>query len=76
MKHWLGTVVFAAMATVATAHAQTAKTESADDRFKAIYTQEWTWRREQFPGLDSEDREASAHDDACRPSMRRRRRRA
>ena len=63
MKHWLGTVVFAAMAIVATAHAPAVKAESADDRFKAIYTQEWTWRREQFPGLDSEDREASAHDD-------------
>ncbi len=63
MKHWLGTVVFAAMAIMATAHAPAAKAESADDRFKAIYTQEWTWRREQFPGLDSEDREASAHDD-------------
>ena len=37
MKHWLGTVVFAAMAIVATAHAPAAKAESADDRFKAIY---------------------------------------
>jgi len=63
MKHWLGMVVLAAMAVMATAHAPVAKAESADDRFKAIYTQEWTWRREQFPGLDSEDREASAHDD-------------
>ncbi|HEX6833024.1 MAG TPA: DUF885 family protein [Rudaea sp.] len=42
----------------ATAHAQT-----ADERFKTIYTQEWSWREQQFPGMDSEDREASAKDD-------------
>ena len=50
-----------AMATMA--YADTPKTDSADDRFKAIYSAEWTWRQQQFPGLDDEDRAASAHDD-------------
>ena len=45
------------------AHADTPNAGSADDRFKAIYTEEWKWRQQQFPGLDDEDREASAHDD-------------
>ncbi len=50
-----------AMATMA--YADTPKTDSADDRFKAIYSTEWDWRQQQFPGLDDEDRAASAHDD-------------
>ena len=50
-----------AMATMA--YADTPKTDSADDRFKALYSAEWTWRQQQFPGLDDEDRAASAHDD-------------
>src|SRR6476661_3463849 len=29
-----------------------AKEKSADERLKAIYTQEWKWRLEQFPGLE------------------------
>ena len=45
------------------AFAQAPAGDSADARFKALYTQEWSWRREQFPGIDDEDREASAHDD-------------
>ena len=27
-----------------------AKAQSADDRLRAIYTEEWKWRLEQFPG--------------------------
>jgi uncharacterized protein (DUF885 family) len=45
------------------ASAQAPAAAPADERFKAIYTQEWSWRRAQFPGVDDEDREASAHDD-------------
>jgi len=64
MKRWLGFAALAALAIGVTASAQAPKAaESADERFKAIYTQEWTWRRDQFPGIDDEDREAAAHDD-------------
>ena len=40
----------------------TATSTSADERFQALYTKEWTWREQQFPGLDDEDRAASAND--------------
>src|SRR3954463_2801498 len=29
-----------------------AKAENADERLRAIYTEEWKWRLEQFPGLE------------------------
>jgi hypothetical protein len=29
-----------------------ARAQSADDRLRAIYTEEWKWRLEQFPGLE------------------------
>ena len=29
-----------------------AKAQSADERLRAIYTDEWKWRLEQFPGLE------------------------
>ena len=29
-----------------------AKAQSADERLRAIYTEEWKWRLEQFPGLE------------------------
>src|SRR5580765_7845323 len=29
-----------------------AKAESADERLRTIYTEEWKWRLEQFPGLE------------------------
>ena len=45
------------------AAATSAHAESADERFKAIYTAEWNWRQEQFPGVDQEDEQASPHDD-------------
>ena len=31
------------------------KAPTADQRFEAIYTSEWTWRTEQFPGLGRDD---------------------
>lgn len=39
-----------------------AHADSADDRFKALYTKEWAWRQDQFPGQDDEDREAKPSD--------------
>jgi uncharacterized protein (DUF885 family) len=62
MKYVLG-LLLAGMAMTTLTRADTPTTNSSDDRFKAIYTEEWTWRKQQFPGLDDEDREASAHDD-------------
>src|SRR6476661_9822722 len=29
-----------------------ANAQSADERLRAIYTEEWKWRLEQFPGLE------------------------
>jgi len=29
-----------------------AKEQSADERLRAIYTEEWKWRLDQFPGLE------------------------
>jgi uncharacterized protein (DUF885 family) len=60
MKQWLG--VLALCAAAMAAHADPAKSLSADERFKAIYSQEWTWRKQQFPGVDNEDKSAE-HDD-------------
>jgi uncharacterized protein (DUF885 family) len=60
LTKWL---LLGGMAMATMAHADTPKTDSADDRFKAVYSTEWTWRQQQFPGLDDEDRAASAHDD-------------
>ena len=39
-----------------------AHADTADQRFEAIYKAEWTWRQTQFPGRDSEDREAGDTD--------------
>src|SRR5690349_11983203 len=39
-----------------------ARAETADERFKALYEKEWTWRQEQFPGQDDEDRESKPTD--------------
>jgi uncharacterized protein (DUF885 family) len=61
MRQWLGVLVLCAV-TAATAHADAPKPDSADERFKAIYTEEWAWRKQQFPGVDNEDK-AAAHDD-------------
>ncbi|MEO7325987.1 MAG: DUF885 family protein [Dokdonella sp.] len=39
-----------------------AHAENADDRFKALYSKEWSWRQQQFAGIDDEDRASSADD--------------
>src|SRR5258708_8463149 len=38
-------------AVVMSCAASAAETQSADERLRAIYTEEWKWRLEQFPGL-------------------------
>jgi uncharacterized protein (DUF885 family) len=63
MNRWMKCLLLGGMAMATIAYADTPKTDSADDRFRAIYSAEWTWRQQQFPGLDDEDRAASAHDD-------------
>jgi len=50
--------LYAALALTTLASAGT-----ADDRFQALYQKEWTWRQDQFPGQDDEDRESKAGDD-------------
>jgi uncharacterized protein (DUF885 family) len=42
---------------------------SADERFKAIYTAEWKWREQQFPGLGSDD-DDDADDASATPKDR------
>src|SRR3954463_1197566 len=32
--------------------ASLAQTQNADERLRAVYTEEWKWRLEQFPGLE------------------------
>ncbi len=46
------------------AYADTAKLLLADERFKAIYSEEWTRRKQQFLGVDND--KSAEHDD--RPS--------
>jgi uncharacterized protein (DUF885 family) len=63
MKQWLGVLALSAvMMAAATAQAEADKPGSADERFKALYSEEWTWRKQQFPGVDNEDKTAE-HDD-------------
>jgi uncharacterized protein (DUF885 family) len=57
MKRSLAALLCAGLALPSLAHAET-----ADDRFKALYQKEWTWREEQFPGQDDEDRESKPTD--------------
>jgi len=52
-----------ALLAFACVHAEPAKTETADARLEALYKAEWSWRLEQFPGLDDGDNEAGKFDD-------------
>ncbi len=38
-----------------------AQTKSADERLRAIYTEEWKWRLEQFPGLEGPEAPVPDH---------------
>ena len=63
MRQWIGMLALCALVTASTACAETAaQAQSADARFKALYTSEWAWRKQQFPGTDYEDK-ASENDD-------------
>ena len=57
MVRLLSSLLVAGLALTPLAHADT-----ADDRFKALYTKEWTWRQAQFPGQDDEDSESKPTD--------------
>ena len=54
MNRWPTAALLAGLALVSIAHAQ-----SADDMFKSIYSQEWTWRQQQFGGYDNEDSQSN-----------------
>ncbi len=57
MMRWLPCLLCLGLSMTAIAHA-----ENADERFKALYTQEWSWRLQQFPGYDDEDTTANPND--------------
>jgi uncharacterized protein (DUF885 family) len=57
MVRLLSSLLVAGLALTSLAHADT-----ADARFKALYEKEWTWRQDQFPGQDDEDRESKPTD--------------
>ncbi len=58
----LSLIAFCAASFALAAHAKEVDQGGADQRFEQVYKAEWTWRQQQFPGLDSEDREASDKD--------------
>jgi uncharacterized protein (DUF885 family) len=50
-----------------------ARTNSADERLRAIYNDEWKWRVEQFPGLEAATKGVANHlpkEDAATQAMR------
>ncbi len=57
MRSILTGLLLAGLCAGGVAHADT-----ADQRFEALYTKEWSWRQAQFSGYDDEDREASERD--------------
>ena len=62
MNHWTAGLMAAAFTLVVPAWADAPPAGSAAAAFQKIYTEEWKWRQQQFPGLDSEDRESGAGD--------------
>jgi uncharacterized protein (DUF885 family) len=58
MKPWIAGLLCAGLALSALARA-----ESADERFTALYTKEWSWRQQQFGGYDDEDSESNPRND-------------
>ncbi|MDR2012044.1 MAG: DUF885 family protein [Rhodanobacter sp.] len=57
MTHWIIRLLYAGLALSALARADT-----ADERFKALYTKEWAWHQQQSGGAGNEDRESDARD--------------
>src|ERR1043166_1087165 len=45
-------ILFAAAALCCIPSLANAQAQSADQRLRAIYTEEWKWRLQQFPGLE------------------------
>src|SRR6185312_8982445 len=72
--------LFASLGCVICLAAASPHARAADDaatRFHAIYTREWSWRQEQFQGLDDEDSQGAPSDhlprvDASTQAMRER----
>jgi len=56
MKRWAAGLLCLCAIACASAHA-----ENADERFKALYSKEWSWRQQQFGG-DDEDHESNPND--------------
>ena len=61
----LGMSALAHAETISTDNARTdaPKGSAADESFKAIYSDEWKWRKAQYPGLDDDDPDAGAYAD-------------
>jgi uncharacterized protein (DUF885 family) len=53
--------IMAAVCLTEAAAADAAAADSADARFAAIYTAEWTWREQQFPDNEDEQRKIKDH---------------
>ena len=62
MNHWTAGLMAVFFAIAAPAWADAPPAGSAASAFQKIYSEEWKWRQQQFPGLDSEDRESGAGD--------------
>ena len=52
-----------ALAQVRSALADPPQASAADERFKSIYSDEWKWRKAQFPGMDDDDPDAASYAD-------------
>ncbi|MFT3790443.1 MAG: DUF885 family protein [Rudaea sp.] len=61
MNRFFVSLLFAGVL-VASAHAASTDTNSADQQFETLYKTEWSWRQQQFPGYDDEDRTSSDKD--------------
>ncbi|MEP6941090.1 MAG: DUF885 family protein, partial [Rudaea sp.] len=62
MNKWAAGLAGAAFAIFAPAWADAPPAGSATETFQKIYGAEWKWRQQQFPGVNSEDRESGAGD--------------
>ena len=62
MNLWTAGLTAAVFAIAAPVWADAPPAGSAAAAFQKIYSEEWKWRQQQFPGLDSEDRESGAGD--------------
>lgn len=63
MRPWAGLALAAWMVVLPAALPGQTPAASADQRFKAIYAEEWAWRQRQYPGLEDSDQAANPQDD-------------